>query len=132
MSRNPNFIDKTRVAVHNIRKMNSSHIQPLYQPNNSNGTVNETITVLTGEVFEISLSENRTTGYKWEVTLSSGLILINETYQLDCDPKLVGCGGQNVWSLKVTSPGSYSFKGLYKRPWEKTAIQTYNIIIVAT
>jgi inhibitor of cysteine peptidase len=106
----PHFINRTQ------RVMNA--LQP-----------SKVITVPVGNPFEISLPANATTGYQWTVTPSPGLTIINQTYKVNCAPSMVGCGGEMIWTINANNQGTYSFMGIYKRPWESTPIQTTNITI---
>lgn len=103
------------------------------QPNSSpTPTVqNEMIRVSVDKEFEIALPANETTGFKWDVTVSPGLTIVNEIYKLKCEPGIVGCGGEDVWTLKGTK-GTHIFKGIYQRSWEKIPAQNYNITIIAS
>jgi predicted secreted protein len=91
----------------------------------------KTITVTSGKVFDVSLPANATTGYKWDVTPSPGLTIVDEKYTFNCAPNVVGCGGQSVWTLNTSGPGTYMLKGVYQRPWEHIPAQTYTITIIA-
>lgn len=83
--------------------------------NDSNN--NSTVTVKGGETFNISLAENPTTGYSWNVSVTSGLSIVNDTY-LPSNTSLVGAGGLRVWQLKATGTGDQEFNAIYKRSWE--------------
>lgn len=71
------------------------------------------------EEFEVALYENVTTGYSWQIQLSSGLQLM-ETYTITTPNPPVGQGGTRIWVLQATQPGTQYFKGIYKRAWEPT------------
>ena len=72
-----------------------------------------------GALIQLRLAENPTTGYQWNLTLSPGLSLVNETYLPD-DPtgKLIGAGGTHVWFLEAVETGDQLVSGSYSRPWE--------------
>ncbi|MDD4253155.1 MAG: protease inhibitor I42 family protein, partial [Methanoculleus horonobensis] len=57
---------------------------------------NETVAVPAGSEITISLDENPTTGYEWNVTSSTGLEYVNDTY-IAPETELVGAGGVHVW-----------------------------------
>ena len=76
-----------------------------------NVTVNETVLV--------QLPENPTTGYTWNVTLTSGLELLNDTYIQDKAPEgMVGVGGVHEWLIQAIASGEQSFNGIEKQAWE--------------
>lgn len=77
-----------------------------------NMTVNQTALV--------QLPENPTTGYTWNVTLSDGLTLLNDTYVADAAPEgMVGVGGIHKWVIEAVASGEQKFSGIEKQAWEK-------------
>lgn len=80
---------------------------------------NETVTLPAGSEITISLDENPTTGYEWNVTSSTGLEYVNDTY-IAPETELVGAGGAHVWQYLAAEPGAAGFTAVYKRPWEET------------
>lgn len=85
---------------------------------------NETVTLPAGSEITISLDENPTTGFSWNVTSSVGLDYVNDTY-IAPETGLVGAGGVHVWEYLAAEEGSAEFSAIYKRPWEnKTGDET--------
>ncbi|MDD4255570.1 MAG: protease inhibitor I42 family protein [Methanofollis sp.] len=84
----------------------------------ANGTaVNATV----GDIVGISLTENPTTGYSWNTTLSAGLTLLNDTYTVDPHAEgMVGVGGTHLWLVRADAAGNQTFSAVYKRSWENT------------
>jgi inhibitor of cysteine peptidase len=80
---------------------------------------NETVTVPAGSNITISLAENPTTGYEWNVTSSTGLQLVNETHDAP-QTELVGAPGVHVWEYTAAESGAAEFSAIYKRSWEET------------
>ena len=81
------------------------------------GSDKSTITVKHGDVFNVTLAENPSTGYAWNVSATSGLTVV------DCDvvasqSGLVGSPGVHVWQVTASGAGDQQFSGIYKRPWE--------------
>lgn len=78
-----------------------------------------TITVPLNGTFAVVLLENPTTGYSWNMTVTSGLVITNDTFNA---PKsgLVGAGGSHEWDLKAIKTGQQKFSGVYKQPWMNT------------
>jgi inhibitor of cysteine peptidase len=84
-----------------------------------NKTDNEPpVSILIGELAEVALKENPTTGYSWNVSLSDGLVIVNETTIGPENDRIVGAGGVHVWTIKAVAPGNQSFSGVYRRSWE--------------
>lgn len=67
----------------------------------------------------VALNENPTTGYQWNLTLSPGLSLINDTY-VSSDPsgKLMGAGGTHSWDMVASETGTQTIHAVYRRSWE--------------
>jgi len=80
---------------------------------------NETVSLPVGSEITISLEENPTTGYEWNVTSSTGLEYVNDTY-IAPETGLVGAGGVHVWEYIAAEEGAGEFSAIYKRPWEET------------
>lgn len=80
---------------------------------------NSTVNVTAGKEFVIELRENPTTGYMWNATVTSGLLIVNDTYAMDAAaPGMVGVGGTHSWLLKGTGTGMQQFRATYMRSWE--------------
>jgi inhibitor of cysteine peptidase len=72
--------------------------------------------------IRLKLPENPTTGYSWQLSVTQGLVIVNESYQPD-DPtgKLIGSGGTHLWIMRAVQPGMQTVSGVYSRPWESAA-----------
>lgn len=82
----------------------------------TNRTIPEELKI--GQTTQISLKENPTTGYSWNVTVTDGLVIIDDTFVGPDNKRLVGAGGTHIWTLKATGVGNQSFSGVYRRSWE--------------
>ena len=86
-----------------------------------------------GNVIEIRLVENPSTGYGWELNLTDGLQLVSNEYKpptaLPNDIKIFGGAGVRIYRIEATGFGSQSITETYKRPWE-TNIAKKNIVKV--
>lgn len=79
------------------------------------------VTVAINGSFIVQLRENPTTGYMWNVTVTKGLAITNDGYQMDSQaPNMTGVGGTHSWNMKAVQKGNQTFSGIYKRPWENT------------
>lgn len=84
--------------------------------------------------FEFKLASNASTGYSWNYELSKeGIVDVSYVYDdSNCNKNVVGCGGQNVYTVKALKPGkvklslTYSFVGTEAKD-NKTA--TYVITV---
>lgn len=79
----------------------------------------KTITVPLNGTFAVVLLENPTTGYSWNVTVTSGLVITNNTY-IPPQSTLIGAGGSHEWDVKAIKTGQQKFSGVYKQPWMNT------------
>jgi inhibitor of cysteine peptidase len=78
-----------------------------------------TATVKKGETLRVSLPENPSTGYSWNLSLSDGLHLVSDQYVPDSTSTMrVGAGGIHTWDIRATGIGIQSITGSYRRPWE--------------
>jgi inhibitor of cysteine peptidase len=67
----------------------------------------------------VRLAENPSTGYLWNATVTSGLAIVNDTYEADpLSQGRVGAGGTHSWILKGTAAGEQKFSAIYMRSWE--------------
>lgn len=80
---------------------------------------NATVQVSPGSTITVKLQENPTTGYRWNMSVSSGLRVVNDTY-IPSDPtgQLVGSGGTRVWDIAADGPGTQQIRAMYHRSWE--------------
>ena len=82
--------------------------------NDDNGSEN---TVSKGDIIKITLAENPTTGYTWQLD-TTGFEVVSDEY-IAPNTNLVGAGGNHVWELKAVNTGTYKINGIYKRSWEQ-------------
>ncbi len=89
------------------------------------------VQLATGTTFNVSLSENPTTGYSWNWTLTPGLELINTSFA--SNGSMPGAGGVRTWELKTNDSAAQTFNAVYKRPFEPTFGNetTYSLNITA-
>jgi predicted secreted protein len=75
------------------------------------------IAVEIGEVFEIVLGGNFTTGYRWRLTERPDAIsLISD--EMRAGGEAPGSAGTQHFQLAATSGGRFSLEFSYRRPWE--------------
>jgi inhibitor of cysteine peptidase len=75
------------------------------------------VNVKNGETFTVYLEENLSTGYSWNVSVTSGLIIVNDTY-LPPNTTLLGAAGLHEWRINATGTGVQNFSAIYRRPFE--------------
>ncbi|MDG6256567.1 MAG: protease inhibitor I42 family protein [Methanomicrobiaceae archaeon] len=80
----------------------------------------ETVSFEAGRVFAVRLEENPSTGYRWTLNATKGLILDNDRFDpASGDEGLVGAPGVHTWTFHGEQPGTYRIEGVYVRPWEE-------------
>ena len=81
-----------------------------------NGT---TVSVDQETLITVKLAENPTTGFRWNLTASPGLTIINDTYiPTPVSPGIVGSGGSRIWNISPNVTGNQSISATYSRSWE--------------
>lgn len=80
---------------------------------------NETYSVGLDSEIWLRLPGNPTTGYSWQMIITPGIVIVNESYiPDDKSGTVVGSGGAYVWVMKTVQPGNQMISGVYARPWE--------------
>ena len=78
-----------------------------------------TVTVSQGSFITVSLPENPTTGFRWNMTVTPGLNVVNDTYiPTPVSPGIVGSGGTRTWEITASAKGNQSMSAVYARSWE--------------
>lgn len=93
-----------------------------------------TLKTKVGEEFQIVLTSNPTTGFRWtlEKRLDKNKINLVSSDYIPDKPQLVGSGGNEVWVFKAVKSGKAKIFFEYSRPWEKGKVaerKIYNIEI---
>jgi inhibitor of cysteine peptidase len=92
------------------------------------------IAATAGKEFKITLRANATTGYQWVLAKAPDeklVKLLRSEYKRP-DSKLVGAGGEMVWTFQALAAGRTELGLDYVRPWEKgqKPAQTTNFVVV--
>ncbi len=84
-----------------------------------------------GEIIRITLAENPTTGYSWDMTIPEGLTLKSDEF-IARDTELAGAPGTHVWEFEAAAPDTYVVSGKYIRPWETDTepAETFNLEVM--
>ena len=83
------------------------------------------------EVVMISLPENLTTGYTWNVTLSEGLTLLNDVFiQDEAEEGMVGVGGVHEWFIEVIEAGEQTFSGIEQKAQSEETGSEYTLTLI--
>jgi inhibitor of cysteine peptidase len=77
------------------------------------------VSLRSGETFEIRLSENPTTGYRWQLADWDRTVLdIRRDEFRPPGTAERGVGGKHVWEIAARAPGRTSLRLGYSRSWE--------------
>lgn len=85
-----------------------------------------------GDTIEISLSENASTGFVWEVDRADKLSLIDKTSR-KADRPMPGAAGTAIFRFAFTAAGSGALALKLWQPWvgEKSIVQRWAVTIDA-
>ena len=82
-----------------------------------------TLKVKVGDVIQVKLKSNRTTGYSWALTGKTDAKVLKTgevEYKVDEHPAgMVGVGGNDFCTFTALAPGKTEIALGYARPWEK-------------
>ena len=96
---------------------------------------NKTIRAKKGDEISLQLSENRTTGYGWNIIAGAGNAqLLDDRYEVRAHATgMAGVGGIHTFHFKVLKTGKTEIVLIYSRSWEKNdkSARHYNIHILA-
>ncbi len=91
-------------------------------------------TAKTGDIIEIILEENPSTGYLWEIADIDHNILVSlESSFSDSGDVILGSAGIHKFLFKVKAPGETIISLRLSRPWENEAdaIEQFQVTILA-
>jgi predicted secreted protein len=77
--------------------------------------------VKVGDVIEVTIASNPTTGFSWKLAgISEPAVLAQdgEPEYLPPESTLPGAGGQEVWTFKALQKGTSLISLEYSQPWE--------------
>ncbi|GHO90704.1 hypothetical protein KSF_007520 [Reticulibacter mediterranei] len=88
----------------------------------------------TGDVFQIRLTGNPTTGYRWHLINWDHSILQRMRDEFQTPGTLSpGTGGEHVWEFVVRAPGQCLLQLAYRRRWGATIpTKSFSLHISAT
>jgi inhibitor of cysteine peptidase len=89
-----------------------------------------TATAQIGDLIEIRLPENPTTGYRWQLPpLDGGATVELESDEYDVSSPAVGSGGLRRLSFRAVREGACTIDLHYRRSWEKQAADSFTMTI---
>jgi len=78
----------------------------------------QTFDTSVGQMFEIRLPENPTTGFRWAMTSGkSACSLVRDEFHPP-QPAPPGASGEHTWEFKAVAAGDCEIELSYRRSWE--------------
>jgi inhibitor of cysteine peptidase len=92
------------------------------------------VTTKKSDTLELSLAENPTTGYRWDVTSSGEPVCKLDETDYEPGGSGLGRGGTRRWKFLVLAPGVATIALEYRRPFEtgKAPSKTFTVRVRAT
>ena len=87
-----------------------------------------TVEVTAGESFAVELTENPTTGYRWDFVPDSGIEVVSSSYTANPGGG-VGGAGLRRFVFRAAEPGEFNVRGRLWRQWlgDSSAIQRFEL-----
>ena len=93
-----------------------------------------TLDLRVGDGVKVTLAENPTTGYKWELLARPEpiCVIVSDAYVANTAVGTVGAGGVHNWDFRAVDKGTTTVSLAYRRPWEKDVapVQTFVLTLV--
>jgi inhibitor of cysteine peptidase len=85
-----------------------------------------------GDELEVSLAENASTGYQWELAEKAEPVckLVNDDFQ--AAGTTPGSSGVHRWQFRAVQPGGGEISLQYRRPWEEDATAARSYLVKVT
>jgi inhibitor of cysteine peptidase len=98
------------------------------------GFLNQTIQLPVGQMIELRLNENPTTGFRWSFAADGkpSCTVVSDSFAPQEGPP--GTGGRHAWQIKAILAGNCHLELLYRRPYDADAApaQTFSLDIRVT
>jgi len=81
----------------------------------------QTLDLPVGQVLELRLAENPTTGYRWAFVENGApvCVVVNDHFDAPAGPP--GRGGEHTWQIKGAAPGECNIALQYRRGFQSEA-----------
>jgi inhibitor of cysteine peptidase len=92
---------------------------------------NKEVKLAAGQPLEISLAENSTTGFRWELKAAGGPVCAARGDTLDPPAAGVGKSSTRRWRFEAVSKGTGTIELVYRRAWEqdKPPAETFRLTV---
>ena len=93
----------------------------------------QTIDLPVGQVMELRLAENPTTGYRWTIIANGAPVCLVVSDQFDGPSGPPGKGGEHRWQIKGAAIGECDIAMKYRRSFEQdTAANSFALHVRVT
>ncbi len=102
---------------------------PVYSMEDSGTTVLPEV----DSVFTVTLEENPTTGYQWDMSVDGeSVALLSDWYVMDeAAPGMTGVGGTHLFCYQAESAGTSVIDGVYKQAWMESSPDDETFVLTA-
>jgi predicted secreted protein len=89
-----------------------------------------TLIASVGDQIELTLRENATTGYVWQIVQrDDGLEPSGDEFRMAGSPGLMGAGGEHVFRFRVVRNGAAQLTMRCVRPWDPASDETARFVL---
>jgi inhibitor of cysteine peptidase len=81
----------------------------------------QTVNLPVGQVIELRLAENPTTGYRWTFAADGAPVCVVVSDRFEGPPGPPGAGGEHTWQIKGAQIGECEIAMQYQRSFEQDA-----------
>jgi predicted secreted protein len=100
----------------------------------ANAAPDESVSSAIGAVKTVTLSENTTTGYRWQInkgqSANLAIVQIGDAGHQQSGSGRIGAAGTHRWRIKALAVGRARIVFDYVRPWEHTAPARRHTLVV--
>jgi predicted secreted protein len=82
-----------------------------------------------GDVIQVQLAENQTTGYLWKIILMDDKHLKSAEKEYEISGEAIGAGGMKTYYFEVIKEGLSELHIALAKPWENKPVDTFNVTI---
>ncbi len=85
------------------------------------GFLGRTVDLAMGQVMELRLEENPTTGFRWSVVSDGAPACEVVASRFQAKGTAPGRGGEHAWQFRAVRAGECDIELLYRRAWDQSA-----------
>ena len=82
-----------------------------------------------GDVIQVQLAENQTTGYLWKIILMDDKHLKSMEKEYEISGAAIGAGGMKTFYFEVIKEGLSELYFALAKPWENEQVDTFSVTI---